>query len=65
MTVKSNYAIAIATLGDRLKSLTPVYQPMTCTRDFSCALSKLHGIGTNLDWFVALFALAVIGRSKY
>ena len=37
----------------------------TCTRDFSRALSKLHGIATNLDWFIALFAPAVIGRINY
>ena len=28
MTVESNYAIAISTLGDWLKNLAPVYQPM-------------------------------------
>ena len=28
MTVESNYAIAIATLSDWFKNLTPVYQPM-------------------------------------
>ena len=28
MTVKSNYVIAIATLGDRLKRVAPVFQPM-------------------------------------
>ena len=43
MTFESNYMIAIATLSDWLKRLTPVFQPMTakpkpiapCTRDFS------------------------------
>ena len=35
---------------------------MTCTRDFSRALSKLRGIAAILDWFIALFARAVIGR---
>ena len=34
-------------------------------RDFSRSLSKLHGIATNSDWFIALFAPAVIGRSNY
>ena len=29
---------------------------------FSRALSKLHAIAMNLDWFIALFAPAVIGR---
>ena len=28
MTVESNYALAIATLNDRFKTLAPVYQPM-------------------------------------
>ena len=28
MTIESNYAIAIATLSDWLKSFAPVYQPM-------------------------------------
>ena len=73
MTVESNFTIAIATLSDWLKSLAPVYQPTrgkpkpiaTCTRDFSRVLSNLHGIGTNLDWFVGLFARALIGRSNY
>ena len=37
----------------------------TCTGDFSRALSKLHGITANLDWFMSLFAAAVIGRSNY
>ena len=59
MTIESNYVIAIAALSDWLKNLAPVYQPLkkktetkpiaTCTRDFSRAVSKLHGIATNLD----------------
>ena len=77
MTVESNCAIAISTLSDWFKNLAPFYQPTrrktlgkpypiaTCTRDFSRALSKLHGIATNLDWFSVLFAPAVIGRSNY
>ena len=73
MTVESNYAITIATLSDWLTSLAPVYQPMRgetkTNRDlharFFRALSNLHGIATNLDWFVALLAPAVIGRSNY
>ena len=28
MTVESNYAIVIATLGDWFKNLAPVYQPL-------------------------------------
>ena len=74
MTVESNYAIAIAALSDWCKHLALVYQPCnekenhgaTCTRDFSRALSKLHGIATNLDWFIAMFApSAVTGQSLY
>ena len=73
MTVESNFAIAIATLSYWFKNLAPVYQPMrrkiTSNRDlhadFSRALSKLHGIDTNLDWFVVLFAPAVIGQRNH
>ena len=74
MTVGSNYAIAIAKLGDWFSNLAPVYQSMrtktpkpiaTCTRDFSRALIKFHRIATNSDWFIALFSPAVIGRSNY
>ena len=36
-----------------------------CTRDFSCALSKLQVIVMNSDCFIALFALSVIGQSYY
>ena len=69
MTVKSNYAIAIiATLSDSFKHLGPIEgkpKPITtCMHDSSCALSKLHVIATNLDWFIALFTPAVIGRSN-
>ena len=34
------------------------------TRDFSRALSKLQVIARNSDWFIALFAPVVIGRSN-
>ena len=73
MTVESNYVTATATLNDWLKRLTPVFQPMRskiktnramCTRDFSRALSKLKIIAGNSDWFIALFAPVVIGRSN-
>ena len=66
MTVESNYAIPIATLSDWFKNLSSVYQSMkrgkpkpiaTSARGFSRALSKLHEIATNLDWFIALFAV--------
>ena len=69
MTIESNYVIAIATLSDWFKNLVTVFQPMKrktkTKRDFSRALSKLHGIVMNFDWFTALFAPAVIGRSNY
>ena len=74
MTVESYYVIAIATLSDWLKRLAPVFQPMRsktkpkpiapCTRDFSRAWSELQVIARNCDWFIALFAPVVIGRSN-
>ena len=70
MTVKSNYVISIATLSGWLKRLAPNFQPMRSktktnrTRHFSRALSKLQVIARNSDWFIALFAPAVIGRSN-
>ena len=36
-----------------------------CTRDFSRALSKFQIIAGKCDWFIALFAPFVIGRSNY
>ena len=39
--------------------------PWPCARDFSRALSKLRGIARNSDWFFAVFALVVLGRSNY
>ena len=73
MTVESNYVIAIATLNDWLKRLAPVFSQleakpkpiMPCTHDFSRALSKFQIIARNCDWFIALFAPVVIGRSNY
>jgi len=72
MTVESNYVIASATLNDWLKRLASVFQPMRSkpkpialsTRDFSRALSKLQIIARNCDWFIAVFAAVVIGRSN-
>ena len=64
---------AIAALSDWLKRLAPVFQPMSeakpkpiapCTRDFSRALNKFQIIARNCDWFIALFAPVVIGRSN-
>ena len=71
MTVESNYVIAIATLSDWLKRLAPVFQPMRiktktapCTRDVSRAMSELQVIARNCNWFIALPAPVVIGRSN-
>ena len=72
MTVESNYVIAIATLSDWLKRLAPVFQPREskpkqiapCTRNFFRASSELQVIARNCDWFIALFAPVVIGRSN-
>ena len=69
MTLESNYTVAFATLSNHWsKNLAPVYQPMkrklkpiaTRTGDFCRALSKLHGVATNLDWFIGLFPPAVV-----
>ena len=59
--------------SDWLKNLAPVFQPMRCeskptapcTHDFSRALSKLQVIASNSDWFIALFALVVIGWNDF
>ena len=72
MTVESKYAIAIAVLSDWLKNLAPVFQLMrnktktnrTLYERFSRAFSRLQVIARNSDWFIAVFALAVIGRSN-
>ena len=73
MTVESNYVIAIATLSDWLKRLASNFRPIrsktktnrTMYTSFSRALSELQVIARNCDWFIALFAPAVIGRSTY
>ena len=63
MTVESNYVIAIATFGDWLKRVAP--KPIApCTCDFSRPSSELQVIARNCDWFMTLFAPAVIGRSN-
>ena len=72
MTVESNYVIAIATLSDWLKRLAPVFQPMrretkpnrTMYAWFFRTSRKLLVIGRNCDWFIALSAPVVIGRSN-
>ena len=70
MTVESNYVIAIATLGDWLKRVAPVFQPMKhqnqnqnqsqCKRDFSRASSELQLIARNCEGFMELFVPVVI-----
>ena len=73
MTVESNYVMAIVTLSDWLKRLEPVFKPMKSrtktnrtmyTRHFSRALSELQVIARNCDWFIALIAPVLIGRSN-
>ena len=73
MTVESNHAIATATFGDWLKNLAPAFQLMIskqipiapCTHDCSRALSNsLQVTAKSSDWFIALFAPVVIGRSS-
>ena len=72
MIVESNYVIAIATISDWLKRLAPVFQPMrsknktnrTMYAWFSRASSELQVIARNCDWFIALPAPVVIGRSN-
>ena len=73
MTVESNFAIAIATHSDYLENFAQVFsqreakqKPIVLfTRDFSRALSKWQVISRNSDWFMALFASVVIGRSSH
>ena len=36
-----------------------------CTGDFSCSSRKSQVIARKCDWFIALFAPVVIGRSNY
>ena len=62
--------LVILTTFQFLKNPTPAFQPIRkanrpCARDFSRALSKLQEIARNSDWFTALFAPVVIGRSYY
>jgi len=72
MTVESNYVIGIATLSDWLKRLAPVFQPMrskiktnrTMYAWFSRVSSELQVVAKNCDWFIALHAPLVIGRSN-
>ena len=75
MTVENNYAIAIATLSDWLKRLVLVFQPMrsktktniTMYTSFFPRFERVTVtiVSRNCDWFIALFAPVVIGRSDY
>ena len=71
MTVDSNHVIAIATLIDWPKSLAPFFQPMrsktnrTSYARFFPRFEQVTVIANSSDWFIALFALVVIGRSNY
>jgi len=66
MIVESNNAIAIDVLGDLLKNLAPVLQPMrskakTKTNRILCArffprFEEVTGSWWNSDWFITLFA---------
>ena len=52
MIAESNYAVVIATFGNRLKSLAPIFQPMKEKPKPSAslrALIKLHVIARNSD----------------
>ena len=64
MTVESNCAIAISTLGDWPKNLTLVFQPMRSKTksNRTRALSKLQVIAGDSDWYIALFSPVVIDR---
>ena len=73
MTVESNYVIAIAKLiVIGLKDSRQFFnqweakpKPIApCTRDSSRASSELQVIARNCDWFIALSAPVVIGRSN-
>ena len=72
MTVESNYVIRLLRLVIGLKDSRQFFhqreaksKPFApCTRDFSCALSELQVIARNCDWFIALSAPVVIGRSN-
>ena len=49
-------------INERRKPAKPI---TPFTRDFSRALSMLHVIARNSDWFIALSSLVVIGRSYF
>ena len=68
-TIENDYAIVIAMLSDWLKTL-PGFQPMRSKAKTNRTLYalwaiQLQVIARNFDWFLALFAPVVIGRSNY
>ena len=68
-TVENDYAIVIAMLSDWLKTLSG-FQPMRSKAKTNRTLYalwaiQLQVIARNSDWFIALFAPVVIGRSNY
>ena len=80
MTVETNYAIAIATLSDRLKNLAPVFQPMRSKpiapsgRDFPALWASYRQllrilIGSlqrlPLLWLVAVITLVLVLRHLF
>ena len=70
MIVESNCTIAVATFCNWAKNVAPVFnqwvaKPCTPDGDVSRALRTVEVIAKNSDWFIALPAVVVIGRSKY
>ena len=71
MTVDSSHVIAIATLSDWPKNLALVFQPMRSETNrisyapFFPRFEQVTVIANSCDWFIALSALVVIGRSIY
>ena len=74
MTVERNYVIEIATLSDGLKRLAPVFLPVrsktktkrTMYTSFFPRFERVTGnFYRDCDWFIALCAPVVIGRSDY
>ena len=67
MTVEVNYEIAIATLRDWFKNLTPIFNQWEAKpiAPLHIVLHTLFFSALNCDWFVAPFASVLIGRSNY
>ena len=73
MTVERNYVLRLLRLVIGLKDSRQFFNQWEAkpkpiapyTRDFSRATSELQVIARNCDWFIALFAPVVIGRSCF